>query len=60
VVFRDLAGWAGKTSLAKFAPATGVPMPGKSVMDGYKTSMYRGLTERPGDFLRYAVSPAGP
>src|SRR5262245_12904486 len=58
VILKDLCGWAGKSSLVKFASALGVPMEAKAVMDGYKTEMRRGLVERPEDFLRYAVSDA--
>lgn len=55
VCIKDLCGWAGKTSLLKFAQSLGVHAPDKTVMDDYKTIMHRGLTERPEDFLRYAV-----
>lgn len=58
VVLRDLCGWAGKTSLARFAAALGVGMPEKCVMDDYKVNMARGLVERPAEFLRYAVADA--
>ena len=55
---RDVAGWPGKQSLLAFAKAMGVMTPSKTTMDDYKTEMHRGLTERPRDFLRYAVADA--
>jgi hypothetical protein len=55
---RDVAGWPGKQSLLAFARAMGIETPSKTKMDDYKTEMYRGLTERPRDFLRYAVADA--
>ncbi|MBI1913225.1 MAG: hypothetical protein HYS12_00450 [Planctomycetes bacterium] len=58
VVLKDLDGWAGKSKLAEFAAALGVPMPDKTSMDDFKKEMRRGLEERPEDFLRYAVDDA--
>ncbi len=55
---KDLCGWAGKTSLVKFAATLGVPMLNKASMDHYKANMHRGLMEHPEDFLRYAVDDA--
>ena len=57
-LIKDLSGWAGKTSLVKFAAGLGVPMLNKSSMDEFKANMWRGLTERPEEFLRYAVDDA--
>jgi hypothetical protein len=55
---RDLKGWAGPSSLLKFAAALGRPMPGKTALDKYKGCMRRGLEEHPGEFLRYAIEDA--
>jgi hypothetical protein len=55
---RDLKGWAGKSTLAKFAAALGVPTPAKTTMDDFKECMRRGLEERPEDFLYYAIEDA--
>jgi hypothetical protein len=53
----DLFGWT-KQSLAKLTTALGLSAEDKTLMDQYKTCMYRGLIERPRDFLRYAVADA--
>jgi hypothetical protein len=58
VFIKDIIGWAGKSSLEKFAAALGVAMADKGGMKEYKANMIRGLTERPEDFLRYAVDDA--
>jgi hypothetical protein len=58
VRLHDLSGWAAKASLKKFAGAFGIEMSEKTTMDDYKANMYRGLIERPEDFLRYAVEDA--
>jgi hypothetical protein len=58
VYIKDLCGWAGKTSLNKFASALGITMQSKSVMDDYKTHMMDGLLAHPEDFLRYSVDDA--
>jgi hypothetical protein len=55
VFLKDLCGWSGKESLARFAEAMGCGVKGKNAMDEYKTCMHRGLLERPEDYLRYAV-----
>ncbi len=55
VTVKDLCGWAGKASLARFAASMGVEAADKGNMDDYKERMHRGLLERPEDFLRYAV-----
>jgi hypothetical protein len=58
VYLKDLCGWAGKTSLVKFATGLGIDMPDKGAMDAHKERMYEGLEEKPEDFLRYAVGDA--
>jgi hypothetical protein len=55
---RDLKGWSGPIKLLSFARSLGIEMPEKTTLDDYKTRMWRGLLERPEDFLRYAVADA--
>lgn len=55
VFLKDLCGWAGKDSLARFSEAMGCGREDKNIMDAFKACMHRGLVERPEDFLRYAV-----
>jgi hypothetical protein len=58
VHIKDLSGWAGKTSLVRFAKSLGVACPDKGLMDDFKSCMARGLVEQPETFLRYAVGDA--
>jgi hypothetical protein len=58
VYIKDISGWAGKTSLNKFASALGITMESKSVMDEYKSHMMDGLVGHPEDFLRYSLDDA--
>jgi hypothetical protein len=53
---RDLSGWTDRgMGLAKLAASLGLDAGGKSLMDGYKQCMSKGLNEHPAEFLRYAV-----
>jgi hypothetical protein len=58
VYLKDLCGWAGKKSLLTFAQSLGLDAGAKDLLDDYKTRMLDALTERPEDFLRYAVNDA--
>ncbi len=58
VHIKDISGWAGKTSLNKFAGALGIKMNSKTVMDDYKTHMMDGLVAHPEHFVRYSVDDA--
>jgi hypothetical protein len=56
---KDLYGWAGKGGLLKLSATLGIPpMENKKTMDEYKTCMWRGLLEKPAEYLRYAVDDA--
>ena len=57
VYIKDISGWAGKTSLNKFAGALGIKMQSKSIMAEYKSHMMDG-SRHPEDFLRYSVDDA--
>ena len=51
VHIKDICGWAGKTSLTKFASTLGITMQSKTAMDDYKSHMLDGLVAQPEDFL---------
>ena len=56
VRIKDLCGWSGKSSLKNWGRSLGVDMGDKGVMDEFKACMYKGLVEKPEDFLGYAVN----
>jgi hypothetical protein len=58
IQIRDLSGLAGKRKLIEFARGLGVPMSNKENLDAYKKCMWKGLLERPEDFLAYAADDA--